>query len=108
MLTGAGRPAVRPDRVPQAALSTPPPAKLTDIPGDGHAGPAAGGHEVPKDLPEGHPHLKSPDAIKLAAQMDVVGPQHQAILRYVLGLYPVGSGVVRKPRTLPPPTPSPP
>jgi len=38
------------------------------------------------------PSLKSPDAIKLAAQITVVGSQHQAILRYVLGLYPVGSG----------------
>jgi len=38
------------------------------------------------------PTLKSPDAIKLAAQINVVGVQHQAILRYVLGLYPVGSG----------------
>jgi hypothetical protein len=38
------------------------------------------------------PSLKSPDATKLAAQITVVGSQHQAILRYVLGLYPVGSG----------------
>ncbi len=38
------------------------------------------------------PTLKSPDAIKLAAQINVVGSQHQAILRYVLGLYPVGAG----------------
>ena len=41
------------------------------------------------------PTLTSPDAIKLAAQINVVGQQHQAILRYVLGLYPVGSGPVK-------------
>ncbi len=41
------------------------------------------------------PTLKSPDAIKLAAQIAVVEAQHQAILRYVLGLYPVGSGPIK-------------
>lgn len=41
------------------------------------------------------PMLKSADAIRLAAQINVVGQQHQAILRYVLGLYPVGSGPVK-------------
>ena len=41
------------------------------------------------------PQLQSADAIKLAAQINVVGQQRQAILRYVLGLYPVGSGVVK-------------
>jgi hypothetical protein len=30
--------------------------------------------------------------ITLAAQVTVVGSQHQAVLRYLVGLYPVGSG----------------
>jgi rubrerythrin len=38
------------------------------------------------------PDLKSKDAVQLAAQIQVVDQQHQAILRYALGLYPVGSG----------------
>ncbi|MGH9226882.1 MAG: ferritin-like domain-containing protein [Acidimicrobiales bacterium] len=41
------------------------------------------------------PKLQSADAVKLAAQVNVVGQQRQAILRYVLGLYPVGSGPVK-------------
>ena len=35
------------------------------------------------------PTLKSKDAIKLAGQMQIIDQQHQAILRYVLGMYPV-------------------
>jgi len=41
------------------------------------------------------PNLQGADAIKLAAQINVVGQQRQAVLRYVLGLYPVGSGPVK-------------
>jgi hypothetical protein len=39
------------------------------------------------------PTLKKPDTVKLAGQILVVDQQHQAVLRYVLGLYPVGTGV---------------
>ena len=38
------------------------------------------------------PTLISKDAIKLAAQIQVVDQQHIAILRYALGSYPVGTG----------------
>ena len=38
------------------------------------------------------PTLTSKDAIKLAAQIQVVDQQHIAILRYALGSYPVGTG----------------
>lgn len=38
------------------------------------------------------PTLQNKDAVQLAAQIQVVDQQHQAILRYALGLYPVGSG----------------
>lgn len=41
------------------------------------------------------PTLTSRDAISTAARIVVVDQQHQAVLRYLLGLYPVGSGLVR-------------
>jgi hypothetical protein len=46
------------------------------------------------------PQLTSADAIRLAAQINVVGQQHHAILRYILGLSPVGSGPVKLARGL--------
>jgi hypothetical protein len=39
------------------------------------------------------PTLGNPDTVRLAAQILVVDQQHQAVLRYILGLYPVGSGL---------------
>ena len=41
------------------------------------------------------PTLADPAALTLAAQLFVVDQQHQAVLRYLLGLYPVGSGTLR-------------
>ncbi len=38
------------------------------------------------------PTLQTPDLVTLAARITVVGSQHQAVLRYLVGLYPVGSG----------------
>ena len=38
------------------------------------------------------PTLSNKDAIKLAAQIQVVDQQHISILRYALGSYPVGTG----------------
>ena len=38
------------------------------------------------------PTLRRPDVIKVAAQAVVVAAQRQATLRYIVGLYPVGSG----------------
>lgn len=38
------------------------------------------------------PALTSADLVTLAARINVVGQQRQAVLRYMLGLYPVGSG----------------
>lgn len=42
------------------------------------------------------PTLRSGEAIRLAAQVAVVGSQRQAVLRYILGLPPVGSGTARE------------
>ncbi|MDQ3640574.1 MAG: ferritin-like domain-containing protein, partial [Actinomycetota bacterium] len=51
------------------------------------------------------PLLKSTDAIRLAAQINVVGAQRQAVLRYILGLYPVGSGTAKEARDFAPADP---
>jgi hypothetical protein len=38
------------------------------------------------------PLLQAPEVVTLAARVSVVGAQHQAVLRYLVGLDPVGSG----------------
>ena len=48
------------------------------------------------------PTLKSREAIRLAAQIQVVDQQHISVLRYLLGLYPVGSGDVPESRAFQP------
>lgn len=91
VLTAGGRQAVS---TPNAQLKPTVEAaagKLTDVPG---AATLALRFEdyASRTYQNVIPTLNSADAIKLAAQITVVGSQHQAILRYVLGLYPVGSG----------------
>ncbi|MDQ3642298.1 MAG: ferritin-like domain-containing protein [Actinomycetota bacterium] len=91
VLTAGGRQAVT---VPTAALKPTvdaAAAKLTDVPGAATLALRLEDY-ASQTYQSVIPTLKSPDAIKLAAQITVVGSQHQAILRYVLGLYPVGSG----------------
>jgi len=41
------------------------------------------------------PSLTTPEAIRLAAQLTVTNHQRQAVLRYILGLPPVGSGLAK-------------
>jgi hypothetical protein len=53
------------------------------------------------------PALTTAAAVELAARILVVDQQHQAVLRYLLGLYPVGSGVVRDPGDFAPADPRP-
>ncbi|HTJ75739.1 MAG TPA: ferritin-like domain-containing protein [Acidimicrobiales bacterium] len=48
-----------------------------------------------------------PDTVRAAAQILVVDEQHQAVLRYLLGLSPVGSGLVREPSAFAPAAPQP-
>lgn len=94
VLTGAGKPAVT---VPAASLAPTVNAafaKVTDIPGAATLALRLEDY-ASQTYQSVIPTLKSPDAIKLAAQINVVGVQHQAILRYVLGLYPVGSGPMK-------------
>ena len=91
VLTGAGRPAVT---APSAALAPAVNAefaKVTTIPGAATLALRLEDY-ASQTYQSVIPTLKSADAVKLAAQITVVGSQHQAILRYVLGLYPVGSG----------------
>ncbi len=51
------------------------------------------------------PSLRAPAAITLAGQMLIVDAQHQAVLRYLVGLPPVGSGVARDAADLAPAEP---
>lgn len=91
MITAAGRPAVN---TPAASLKPAVDAafgKVKDVPGAATLALRLEDY-ASQTYQSVIPTLKSADAIKLAAQINVVGSQHQAILRYVLGLYPVGSG----------------
>jgi len=91
VLTGAGRPAVTAPTAALAPTVNAEFAKVTTIPGAATLALRLEDY-ASQTYQSVIPTLKSPDAIKLAAQITVVGSQHQAILRYVLGLYPVGSG----------------
>jgi hypothetical protein len=53
------------------------------------------------------PTLQRPETIRLAAEISLVGHQRQAVLRYLLGFDPVGSGTSRQPSGLPPADPNP-
>ena len=104
VLTGAGRQAVT---APNAQLKPAVDAaagKLTDVPGAATLALRLEDYASQTYL-KVIPTLKSPDAIKLASQILVVDQQHQAILRYVLGLYPVGSGVVKESKDFAPADP---
>lgn len=48
------------------------------------------------------PTLRSREAVRLAAQIQVVDQQHISVLRYLLGLYPVGSGDIPESRVFQP------
>ena len=56
---------------------------------------------------EAIPRLTTEEATRTAAQILVVDHQHQAVLRYLLGLHPVGSGVGRDVRDFAPSEPRP-
>ncbi|MDQ6726945.1 MAG: ferritin-like domain-containing protein [Actinomycetota bacterium] len=99
VITAAGRPAVNtpsPSLKPAVDAAF---AKVKDVPGAATLALRLEDY-ASQTYQSVIPTLKSADAIKLAAQINVVGSQHQAILRYVLGLYPVGSGVAKAPNGL--------
>lgn len=106
VLTGAGKPAVS---APSAALKPAVDAafaKVTTIPAAATLALRLEDY-ASQTYQKVIPTLKSADAVKLAAQINVVGQQHQAILRYVLGLYPVGSGPVKDTKDFAPADPQP-
>lgn len=106
ILTAAGR---QPVTEPNAQLKTVVDAaagKLTDVPGAATLALRLEDYASQTYL-KVLPTLKSPDAVKLAAQILVVDQQHQAVLRYVLGLVPVGSGVAKDTRDFAPSDPRP-
>lgn len=52
------------------------------------------------------PTLQRADAVRLAAEIAVVSHQRQAVLRYLLGLDPVGHGLGTEPSAFAPATPT--
>lgn len=91
VLAAGGRGAVdAPDQKLRAAVDALM-VRLTDIPGmmavllrvEDHAS---------RTYLDAIPRLRSPDTVRTVAQMLVVDQQHQAVLRWLLGLPPVGSG----------------
>jgi hypothetical protein len=99
VITAAGRPAVT---TPSASLKPAVDgafAKVKDVPGAATLALRLEDY-ASQTYQSVLPTLRSADAIRLAAQINVVGSQHQAILRYVLGLYPVGSGPTKAPSGL--------
>ncbi|MDQ6726995.1 MAG: ferritin-like domain-containing protein [Actinomycetota bacterium] len=91
VLTSGGRQAVTTPTSALAPIVNVAAAKLNDVPGTATLALRLEDY-ASQTYQQVIPTLKSPDAIKLAAQIAVVEAQHQAILRYVIGLYPVGSG----------------
>jgi rubrerythrin len=91
LLTGAGRPAVNTPNAKYKGIVDP---MLTSAKTVADAANLALTLEdiAAQTYLKAIPDLKSKDAVQLAAQIQVVDQQHQAILRYALGLYPVGSG----------------
>lgn len=51
------------------------------------------------------PRLRGPDLVTLAARLNVVGQQRQAVLRYMLGLPPAGSGTGKETKDFAPADP---
>jgi len=106
VLTAGGRQAVD---TPTAALKPTVDAaagKLTDVPGAATLALRLEDY-ASQTYQKVIPTLTSPDATRLAAQINVVGHQRQAILRYVLGLYPVGSGPAKETKDFAPSDPQP-
>ena len=63
-------------------------ANVTDVAGAAMLALDAGGHRRP-DVPLGDPGPREPEAIQLAGSIQIIDQQHQAILLFALGQYPV-------------------
>lgn len=104
VLTSNGRSAVTTPNAQIKPVVDAAAAKLTDVPGAASLALRLEDY-ASQTYQKVIPTLKSADAIKLAGQINIVGQQHQAILRYVLGLYPVGSGLAKEPKDFAPSDP---
>ncbi len=104
VLTGGGRQAVTAPNAQLKPLVDAAAVKLNDVPGAANLALRLEDYAAQTYL-KVIPTLRSPDAVRLASQILVVDQQHQAILRYVVGLYPVGSGVVRESKDFAPSDP---
>ena len=104
VLTGGGRPAVT---TPSPALKPAvdaAAAKLTDVLGTATLALRLEDY-ASQTYQKAITTLTSNDAMRLAARITLVGSQRQAVLRYILGLYPVGSGTLRDTRDFAPADP---
>ena len=106
ILTAAGRQPVTEPNAQLKPLVDTAAANLTDVPGAATLALRLEDYASQTYL-KMLPTLKSPEAVKLAGQILVVDQQHQAVLRYVLGLVPVGSGVGKDTRDFAPSDPRP-
>ena len=91
LLTGAGRAAVESPKEALRTVVDAAIARLTDVPGAATLALRVEDY-ASQTYQKAIPILRTPEAISLAAQITVVSQQRQAVLRFVLGLYPVGSG----------------
>ena len=105
LLTTAGRSEVTAPKEPLRTAVDAAFARLTDIPGMIRLALRLEDYAAQTYL-AAIPTLTNADAIRLSAEITVVGHQRQAVLRYLLGLNPVGHGTDPEPSDFAPATPS--
>jgi len=106
LLTAAGRAAVTAPNEKLRLVVDTAAAKVTDIPAAAILALRLEDY-ASQTYQRALPSLESPEVMRLAAEISVVGHQRQAVLRYLLGFDPVGSGTSRQPGALPPSDPDP-
>lgn len=105
VLVDAGRPEVTAPREALRTVVDLATARLTDIPGVALLGLRLEDYAA-QTYQKAISTLKSTESVTLAAQITVVSHQRQAILRYLLGLYPVGRGTATDPIDFAPANPT--
>ena len=105
LLTTAGRSEVTAPKEPLRTAVDAAIARLTDIPGVARLALRLEDYASQIYL-AAIPTLSSADLIRLAAEIAVVSHQRQAVLRYLLGLNPVGHGTTPEPSDVPPAAPT--
>lgn len=105
LLTTAGRSEVTAPKEPLRTAVDTAIARLTDIPGVATLALRLEDY-ASQTYMAAIPTLTSAEAIRLAAELSVVSHQRQAVLRYLLGLDPVGHGTRTEPSDLAPAAPT--